>query len=138
MTRTSLATASRRWWVGIYFVIALWSFGPRSYAGEFAVLDGATVTWNPQVNNGVVTNYDQIIRVQDGAVDAKGTHVIVPGRLMALLPLGSPIPNVTQANFDTASVTPTSTSMRPSQSYYVYAATSNGLFLDYVISVVPP
>lgn len=121
-------------------------------AKEYGVIVGATVTWAPQLTYASVTNYDQVIRVDDGAIDVNGTHVVIPGQNIAIMPLGSAIPGVitalnpnassiNYATFDTTS-SGASKPMQPSTSYYVYAAaaappaTIN--FWGYVISTVPP
>jgi hypothetical protein len=115
------------------------------HAAEYGVINGATVTWAPQTNYSSVANYDQVIRIDDGAVDANGTHVIVPGIYVAVMPLGSPIPGVQQPGTSTIIVFETTSSGTPtslvgSTSYYVYAAVGpqGSQFWTYVISAVPP
>jgi hypothetical protein len=117
------------------------------YAAEYGVINGATVTWAPQNSYSSVANYDQVIRIDDGTVDAQGTKVIIPGMYVAVMPLGSPIPGVQPSTPGSISAvfetTPAGapTSLQPSTSYYVYAALAvpQGIsFWNYVISAVPP
>jgi hypothetical protein len=129
-----------------YGIAALCAIASSSFAREYGVIDGATLTWAPQTAYSNVTNYDQVIRIDDGAVAVQGTVVNVPGIYAAVAPLGGSIPGVDQPSCDihiTFETTPTgaSTSLEPSTSYYVYVSvgsTQSPNMQVYIISKVPP